>query len=106
MCVVSVWEQDSFLLYSGLPSWISQGGKSCTVNIWLLNLASGNTLTAPSSSSAACHCHINGSVSEICDSRTGQCECKANVIGRRCDVCKVSDKKPCFLSAFLPVCHN
>ncbi|NXJ43448.1 LAMA2 protein, partial [Ciconia maguari] len=35
-----------------------------------------------------CHCHINGSFSEICDSRTGQCECKANVIGRRCDVCQ------------------
>ncbi|XP_050565519.1 laminin subunit alpha-2 [Cygnus atratus] len=35
-----------------------------------------------------CHCHINGSISEICDSKTGQCECKANVIGRRCDVCK------------------
>uniref|UniRef100_A0A8C6IVT1 Laminin subunit alpha-2 n=1 Tax=Melopsittacus undulatus TaxID=13146 RepID=A0A8C6IVT1_MELUD len=35
-----------------------------------------------------CHCHINGSFSEICDSRTGQCKCKANVIGRRCDVCK------------------
>ncbi|KAM6083234.1 laminin subunit alpha-2 isoform 3-T3 [Chlamydotis macqueenii] len=35
-----------------------------------------------------CHCHINGSFSEICDSRTGQCECKANVIGRRCDICQ------------------
>ncbi|NXJ80686.1 LAMA2 protein, partial [Trogon melanurus] len=35
-----------------------------------------------------CHCHINGSFSEICDFQTGQCECKANVIGRRCDVCK------------------
>ncbi|KAM9241384.1 laminin subunit alpha-2 [Leptosomus discolor] len=35
-----------------------------------------------------CHCHINGSISEICDSQTGQCECKANVIGRRCDICK------------------
>ncbi|XP_042651874.1 laminin subunit alpha-2 isoform X2 [Tyto alba] len=35
-----------------------------------------------------CHCHINGSFSEICDSRTGQCECKDNVIGRRCDICK------------------
>ncbi|XP_061234267.1 laminin subunit alpha-2 isoform X7 [Neopsephotus bourkii] len=35
-----------------------------------------------------CHCHINGSFSEICDSWTGQCKCKANVIGRRCDVCK------------------
>ncbi|XP_061330956.1 laminin subunit alpha-2 isoform X5 [Pezoporus flaviventris] len=36
-----------------------------------------------------CHCHINGSFSEICDSWTGQCKCKANVIGRRCDVCKL-----------------
>ncbi|NXE48976.1 LAMA2 protein, partial [Casuarius casuarius] len=35
-----------------------------------------------------CHCNVNGSLSEICDSRTGQCECKANVIGRRCDMCK------------------
>ncbi|NXI45933.1 LAMA2 protein, partial [Galbula dea] len=35
-----------------------------------------------------CHCHVNGSFSEVCDSRTGQCECKANVIGRRCDVCR------------------
>ncbi|XP_074943697.1 laminin subunit alpha-2 isoform X1 [Phalacrocorax aristotelis] len=35
-----------------------------------------------------CHCHINGSFSEVCDSRTGQCECKANVVGRRCDVCQ------------------
>ncbi|XP_062428551.1 laminin subunit alpha-2 isoform X5 [Rhea pennata] len=35
-----------------------------------------------------CRCNINGSFSEICDSRTGQCECKANVIGRRCDMCK------------------
>uniref|UniRef100_A0A8C0V493 Laminin subunit alpha-2 n=1 Tax=Cyanistes caeruleus TaxID=156563 RepID=A0A8C0V493_CYACU len=35
-----------------------------------------------------CHCHMNGSFSEICDSRTGQCKCKANVIGRRCDICK------------------
>uniref|UniRef100_A0A8B9UA09 Laminin subunit alpha-2 n=1 Tax=Anas zonorhyncha TaxID=75864 RepID=A0A8B9UA09_9AVES len=35
-----------------------------------------------------CQCHINGSISEICDSKTGQCECKANVIGRRCDMCK------------------
>ncbi|NWS67194.1 LAMA2 protein, partial [Crotophaga sulcirostris] len=35
-----------------------------------------------------CHCHINGSFSEICDSRTGQCQCKANVIGRRCNTCQ------------------
>ncbi|NXA35500.1 LAMA2 protein, partial [Eudromia elegans] len=35
-----------------------------------------------------CHCHANGSSSAACDPRTGQCECKANVMGRRCDACK------------------
>ncbi|XP_010705705.1 laminin subunit alpha-2-like [Meleagris gallopavo] len=54
-----------------------------------------------------CHCHVNGSISEICDSQTGQCECKPNVIGRQCDMCKPSyfwapDKRfciPCGCSA-------
>ncbi|XP_053879086.1 laminin subunit alpha-2 isoform X6 [Malaclemys terrapin pileata] len=36
----------------------------------------------------SCHCNINGSFSEICNSQTGQCECKPNVVGRRCDECK------------------
>ncbi|KAM6279709.1 laminin subunit alpha-2 [Porphyrio hochstetteri] len=35
-----------------------------------------------------CDCNINGSFSEICDSWTGQCKCKANVIGRRCEACQ------------------
>ncbi|XP_008566936.1 PREDICTED: laminin subunit alpha-2 [Galeopterus variegatus] len=35
-----------------------------------------------------CHCNINGSFSEVCDSRTGQCDCRTNVQGRRCDECK------------------
>ncbi|NWI15207.1 LAMA2 protein, partial [Crypturellus soui] len=35
-----------------------------------------------------CRCHANGSFSETCDPHTGQCECKANVMGRRCDMCK------------------
>ncbi|XP_072852967.2 laminin subunit alpha-2 [Pogona vitticeps] len=35
-----------------------------------------------------CRCNVNGSFSEICNSKTGQCNCKPNVIGRRCDKCK------------------
>ncbi|XP_074846691.1 laminin subunit alpha-2 isoform X2 [Carettochelys insculpta] len=35
-----------------------------------------------------CHCNTNGSLSELCNSQTGQCECKPNVVGRRCDECK------------------
>uniref|UniRef100_A0A8D2D8T9 Laminin subunit alpha-2 n=1 Tax=Sciurus vulgaris TaxID=55149 RepID=A0A8D2D8T9_SCIVU len=35
-----------------------------------------------------CHCNVNGSFSEICHSRTGQCDCRPNVQGRRCDECK------------------
>uniref|UniRef100_A0A2K6U8T7 Laminin subunit alpha-2 n=1 Tax=Saimiri boliviensis boliviensis TaxID=39432 RepID=A0A2K6U8T7_SAIBB len=35
-----------------------------------------------------CLCNANGSFSEICHSQTGQCECRANVQGQRCDECK------------------
>nr|XP_057947713.1 laminin subunit alpha-2 isoform X3 [Doryrhamphus excisus] len=35
----------------------------------------------------ACQCHVNGSVSEVCNKETGQCLCKENVVGRQCDDC-------------------
>ncbi|XP_078068970.1 laminin subunit alpha-2 isoform X6 [Mustelus asterias] len=35
----------------------------------------------------SCECHVNGSIAELCDKQTGQCQCKHNVIGRRCDHC-------------------
>ncbi|XP_006926219.1 laminin subunit alpha-2 isoform X1 [Pteropus alecto] len=35
-----------------------------------------------------CRCNANGSLSEICHARTGQCECRPNVQGPRCDECK------------------
>ncbi|XP_044280734.1 laminin subunit alpha-2 isoform X5 [Varanus komodoensis] len=35
-----------------------------------------------------CHCNINGSFSENCNSETGQCDCRPNVVGRQCNECK------------------
>uniref|UniRef100_A0A3Q3K397 Laminin, beta 2 (laminin S) n=1 Tax=Monopterus albus TaxID=43700 RepID=A0A3Q3K397_MONAL len=34
-----------------------------------------------------CNCDLQGSISSICDVRGGQCRCRPNVIGRRCDQC-------------------
>lgn len=34
-----------------------------------------------------CSCDLTGSVSSICDQLGGQCQCKTNVVGRRCDRC-------------------
>ncbi|XP_077565326.1 laminin subunit alpha-2 isoform X3 [Stigmatopora nigra] len=34
-----------------------------------------------------CRCHVNGSVSEICNKESGRCQCKENVVGRQCDDC-------------------
>ncbi|KAE8286697.1 Laminin subunit alpha-2 [Larimichthys crocea] len=34
-----------------------------------------------------CQCHTNGSVSEVCNKDTGECQCRENVVGRQCDEC-------------------
>nr|XP_054604109.1 laminin subunit alpha-2 isoform X1 [Nothobranchius furzeri] len=34
-----------------------------------------------------CQCHSNGSVSEVCNRESGQCQCRENVVGRQCDKC-------------------
>ncbi|XP_076373479.1 laminin subunit beta-1-like isoform X2 [Tachypleus tridentatus] len=34
-----------------------------------------------------CDCDLTGSLSEQCDPLGGQCQCKPNVVGRRCDRC-------------------
>lgn len=40
----------------------------------------------------ACNCHPSGITgepgSDICNETTGQCDCKGNVTGRTCGVCK------------------
>ncbi|XP_032424850.1 laminin subunit beta-2 isoform X1 [Xiphophorus hellerii] len=35
----------------------------------------------------ACNCDPQGSISSLCDPRGGQCRCRSNIIGRRCDKC-------------------
>nr|XP_004550571.2 laminin subunit alpha-2 isoform X4 [Maylandia zebra] len=35
-----------------------------------------------------CQCHTNGSVSEVCNQETGECHCKENVLGQKCDKCR------------------
>ncbi|KAG8228153.1 hypothetical protein J437_LFUL002807 [Ladona fulva] len=47
-----------------------------------------------------CQCDIEGSLSFECDKFGGQCLCKPNVIGRRCELCRTGyfgfpDCKPC-----------
>lgn len=37
--------------------------------------------------STACDCDLTGSVSKLCSSLGGECQCKPNVEGRRCDRC-------------------
>ncbi|VDM17994.1 unnamed protein product [Wuchereria bancrofti] len=39
--------------------------------------------------SLECECDATGSRSGICSGKGGQCDCKPNVIGRRCDRCAV-----------------
>uniref|UniRef100_UPI00398EB503 laminin subunit alpha-1 n=1 Tax=Pristiophorus japonicus TaxID=55135 RepID=UPI00398EB503 len=34
-----------------------------------------------------CDCNVNGSFDEACDLQTGHCQCKANVLGQKCDQC-------------------
>uniref|UniRef100_A0A671XHD0 Basement membrane-specific heparan sulfate proteoglycan core protein n=1 Tax=Sparus aurata TaxID=8175 RepID=A0A671XHD0_SPAAU len=62
----------------------------------------GDAITAKSCQ--PCQCHTNGSVSEVCNKETGQCQCRENVVGRQCDECMVSifDRLcvPCHCNSF------
>uniref|UniRef100_A0A4W3IE40 Basement membrane-specific heparan sulfate proteoglycan core protein n=1 Tax=Callorhinchus milii TaxID=7868 RepID=A0A4W3IE40_CALMI len=42
---------------------------------------------AVAKSCQACQCHVNGSTTNACDTQTGQCQCKPNVEGRKCNHC-------------------
>lgn len=41
----------------------------------------------------ACDCHPYGIVDKQCDTTTGMCQCKPNIIGKRCDQCQVIQNK-------------
>uniref|UniRef100_A0A8C8HC76 Laminin, alpha 1 n=1 Tax=Oncorhynchus tshawytscha TaxID=74940 RepID=A0A8C8HC76_ONCTS len=47
----------------------------------------GDAITAKNCQ--ACACHDKGSYSGVCDLLTGQCTCKPNVVGEKCDQCQV-----------------
>ncbi|KAJ4442449.1 hypothetical protein ANN_04035 [Periplaneta americana] len=47
-----------------------------------------SVLTDPSTPVACCGCHLAGSEGLACDIVTGQCPCKAHVMGRACDSCQ------------------
>lgn len=59
------------------------------------------SLTSDYNSGAlSCQCDYEGSTSFECDPFGGQCQCKPNIIGRRCDSCRTGyygfpDCKPC-----------
>lgn len=36
---------------------------------------------------SACQCDPTGSVSKLCNEYGGSCQCKPNVVGRKCDRC-------------------
>ncbi|XP_063416902.1 SE-cephalotoxin-like isoform X1 [Mytilus trossulus] len=44
-----------------------------------------------------CNCNTTGSVSPICNSETGQCQCKVDFLGRNCDM---EEKQDCKLSGW------
>jgi len=41
----------------------------------------------------ACDCHPYGIIDKQCDTTTGMCQCKPNIIGQRCDQCQVFQLK-------------
>ncbi|ETE60016.1 Laminin subunit beta-1, partial [Ophiophagus hannah] len=36
---------------------------------------------------STCQCDPQGSLSSVCDPNGGHCQCRPNVVGRRCDKC-------------------
>uniref|UniRef100_A0A3Q4M2R1 Laminin subunit alpha-2 n=1 Tax=Neolamprologus brichardi TaxID=32507 RepID=A0A3Q4M2R1_NEOBR len=51
-----------------------------------------------------CQCHTNGSVSEVCNQETGECHCKENVLGQKCDKCRAGTHGLTTGGACIP-CH-
>ena len=51
--------------------------------------------------SKACGCHVNGSLTALCDTKTGACSCREGVTGPKCDVCQSSTTSGLFPSCRL-----
>ena len=58
-----------------------------------------------------CECHNVGSEDNFCDANTGQCKCRPNTFGRRCDECQVGfwnypHCEPCQCNGKADVCDS
>lgn len=68
-------------------------------------------MTIPLLVFAACDCDPRGSVSELCDQVRGQCACRSEVTGRRCDHCRTGHWdfplcRPCECNGHSEVCDD
>ncbi len=56
------------------------------LRIFLVENFHGNVINC---SFLDCNCHAVGSMDNVCDSITGQCSCKTNVVARDCSQCHI-----------------
>lgn len=58
-----------------------------------------------------CGCSLEGSMTQLCDRYTGQCQCHPGAFGRHCDACKVGNWgfptcRPCQCNGYADECDQ
>lgn len=64
---------------------------------WRCERCKANYWGDPQDGCEVCNCHATGSISNVCDTFTGQCACSERYSGHQCDTCEVllNQKKFC-----------